>query len=191
MKSKNIIYLFSLILILSCSNEQKNKETIRLGNFQNRPRGFHSVYLPQGRIALYIKNTLNKETTIQNVRYFIGDKGNYKKPFKVMLYSIDSITGNPLDELILDTIIVSAKYGNKWTTIDLSDYNLDFPKEGLFASMEWILNDNFNILSKSECQYLAYNKTKNENKTWYCTLGVNWYQFPDSNYNTMISIDVK
>jgi hypothetical protein len=190
MNLKNLIYLFSFILFISCSNRELNNGTIRLGNFQNRPRGFHSAYLPQGRIALYIENDFNRKTIIQNVRYFVGDKGNYSKPFKVMLYSVDSITGKPLKEIIPDTIIVNAKSGNSWTTINLSEYNIDFPKDGLFASMEWILEDNFNLISQSECQYLAYNKVKNKNKTWYCTLGVNWYQFPDSYYNTMISIDV-
>ncbi|NOQ23970.1 MAG: hypothetical protein GQ564_01290 [Bacteroidales bacterium] len=191
MNLKKFIYLLSFILFISCESELKNKEIIRLGNFQNRPRGFHSVYMPQGRIALYIKNDLNKKTTIQNIRYFIGDKGNYKKPFKVMLYSIDSITGKPSKILIPDTLIISAKSGNYWTTIDISAYSLDFPKEGVFASMEWIPDEDFSVVSQSECQYLAYNKVKNENKTWYCTLGVNWYQFPNNNYNTMISIDVK
>ncbi len=191
MKFKNIIYLFSFILILSCSNEQMNKETIRLGNFQNRPRGFHSVYMPQGRIALYIENTLKRKSTIQNVRYFVGKKGDFTKPFKIMLYSVDVNNGKPFEELIPDTIIVSAKYGNKWVSFDLSEFNLEFPENGLFASMEWIPDDDFNIVSESECQYLTYSESKYKNKTWYCTLGINWYQLPNCQYNTMISIDVK
>lgn len=191
MNLKNFIYLLSFILFISCKSELKNKEIIRLGNFQNRPRGFHSVYMPQGRIALYIKNDFNKKTTIENVRYFVGDKGDYSKSFKVMLYSVDSITKQPSKMLIPDTLIVNAKFGNKWITVDLSDYRIVFPKNGVFGSMEWIPDDDFSVVSQSECQYIAYSKIKNKNKTWYCALGINWYQLPNCKYNTMISIDVK
>ena len=191
MKIRQATYYLLIIFITACSLNNDNANNTRLGNFKNRPRGFQSVYMPQGQIALFVENNLKKNSKIQNVRYFIGDKGNCHKAFKVMLYSLDTITRKPMNKLLPDTIVVNAKNGNEWFSIDLSKYNLAFPENGIFVSMEWIPDDDFNVASQTECQYLAYSKLKNENKTWYCALGINWYQLPDCNYNTMISIDVK
>jgi hypothetical protein len=147
--------------------------------------------MPEGQIAVFIDNDLSKHTKIQNIRYFIGAKGDYSKPFRIMLYSIDSILGKPNKELLPDTIFVCANSGNGWCKVDVSTYNLSFPENGIFASMKWVPEDDFNEVSQTECQYLAYNKKNNENITWYCALGINWYQLPNCNYNAMISIEVK
>ena len=191
MKIKQVAYYIFIIFVISCSQNNDSDVNKRLGNFKNRPRGFQSVYMPQGQIALFIENNLGENSIIKNVRYFIGDKGNCHMPFRVMLYSVDTITGKPMNKLLPDTIVVNAEHGNEWFNVDLSAYNLTFPTNGIFASMEWIPDDDFNVVSQSECQYITYSKIKNENKTWYCALGINWYQLPECNYNAMISIDVK
>ena len=190
MKLKQAIYYILIIFIMACS-KSNDRNITRLGNFKNRPRGFQKVYMPKGQIALFIENNLNVNSKIQNVRFFIGDKGNCLKPFRVMLYSVDTITAKPLNYLLPDTIIINTKNGNEWFSVDLSAYNLTFPINGIFASMEWIPDDDFNVVSQSECQYITYSKIKNKNKTWYCALGINWYQLPECDYNAMISIDVK
>ena len=190
MKIKQVAYYIFIIFVISCSQNNDSDVNKRLGNFKNRPRGFQSVYMPQGQIALFVENNLGENSIIKNVRYFVGDKGNFSKPFKVMLYSVDTITGKPKDKLLPDTIIVYAINGNEWYCVDLFEYNLIFPANGIFVSMEWIPDDDFNVVSQTECQYLAYSKVKNENKTWYCALGINWYQLPDCEYNAMISMDV-
>jgi len=190
MKLKNAIYLFSFILFFSCSNNQTNSETIRLGNFQNRPRGFHSVYMPGGQVAILIKNESKEKQEIQSVRYFVGDKGDFSMPFRVMLYSVDSVTGRPAKKLLPENIFLSAVKGNEWISVDMSAFEIILPKAGVFAAMGWLPDDDFNVASQSECQYIAYSKNKNSNQTWYCALGTNWYQLPNCNYNTMISIDV-
>ncbi len=146
--------------------------------------------MPGGQVAILIKNESKEKQEIQNVRYFVGDKGDFSMPFRVMLYSVDSATGKRLNKLIPDTLIVNAKQGNEWFSVDVSEYNVLMPEDGVFAAMEWLPDDDFSVVSQSECQYIAYSKNKNSNQTWYCALGTNWYQLPDCNYNAMISIDV-
>jgi hypothetical protein len=147
--------------------------------------------MPGGQIALYIRNNEKVESKILNVRYFIGGKGDYRKTFRVRLYAIDTITGKPDKELLKTPVFFRGKEKNNWVAVNLEHYDLLFPKRGVFACMEWIPDENFNEVSVSECQYLAYNKIDNENDTWYCALGINWYQLPKTDFNTMISIDVK
>lgn len=185
-----IFFLTISVLLLTCSVKEDRK-VIRVGNYQNRPRGFHSVYMPEGQIAVFIDNNIIKPVKIQNIRYFIGTKGDYSKPFRVMLYAVDSISGKPNRELLPDTVLVRAEVGNGWCEVNVSEYDLTFPDNGVIASMKWVPDDDFNEVSQTECQYLAYNKINNKNITWYCALGINWYQLPDCNYNAMISIEVK
>lgn len=191
MEIKKVTYLFLLIITTACTSENNTDAVKRYGNFRNRPRGFQSVYMPGGQIALFIENKSKEELQIEKVNYFVGDKGNFDRPFRVMLYSVDTITNKPLNKLLPDSIIVKSERGNDWFGVDLSGYNLVFSKSGFFVSMEWIPDDSFNNLSQTECQYIGYSKIKNENKTWYCALGINWYQLPNCDYNAMISMDVK
>lgn len=188
---KRIFYYLSLGLFLSCSNNTPDSNITRVGNYKNRPRGFQAVNMPGGKIALFINNQTNFESEIQNIRYFIGDKGDYTKPFRVMLYSVDSITGRPLKSMLPDTLFANATEGNKWTTVDLTEFYIKMPKNGIFASMEWIPQKDFSTASQTDYQYITYNKQNNKNQTWYCALGIHWYQLPNSDFNTMISIDLK
>lgn len=163
---------------------------VRLGNYKNRPRGFNAVYMPGGQIALFIPNKQHISGSIENIRFFVSTKGNYKRPYGVHLYSVDSITGKPGKELSDKPILISNTGTSGWQVIGLKEYHLDFPDKGVFAAMEWLPDENFSELVRSECQFLCYNRIKNENNTWYCALGINWYQLPDINFNAMISIDV-
>jgi hypothetical protein len=60
--------------------------------------------------------------------------------FNVRLYSIND-KGEPQDYIHDENIIGIAKKGKKLTTIDLSNLNIKFPKEGFFVALEWLIID--------------------------------------------------
>ena len=56
---------------------------------------------------------------------------------KLRIFGInDSI---PSDDLINEDIIVTVKGGMKKNTIDVSSYNIEFPKNGIVIGLEWLI----------------------------------------------------
>ena len=82
--------------------------------------------------------------------------------FKLRLFKIDSLTQLPNESLLNEEIIVTVKRrGKQINEIDLSNYNLEFPKEGLVVGIENVLIiDNLNTFkyknSENEVIYKEY-----------------------------------
>jgi hypothetical protein len=82
--------------------------------------------------------------------------------FKLRLFKIDSLTQLPNESLLNEEIIVKVKRKGKYINeIDLSNYNLEFPKEGLVVGIENVLIiDNLNTIryknSENEIKYKDY-----------------------------------
>lgn len=58
--------------------------------------------------------------------------------FNIRLYSINK-NGEPQDYIYDENIIGIAKKGKKITEIDISNLNIEFPKEGFFIAIEWLI----------------------------------------------------
>jgi len=62
--------------------------------------------------------------------------------------------GEPSEEIIGENIIVSTQKGNHISTVDLTNFNLIFPENGLFVALEWLIIDenmyNFDYKMKGE-----------------------------------------
>jgi hypothetical protein len=82
--------------------------------------------------------------------------------FKLRLFKIDSLTQLPNESLLNEEIIVKVKRKGKYINeIDLSNYNIEFPKDGLVVGIENILIiDNLNTFryknSKNVVKYTEY-----------------------------------
>lgn len=175
---------------MACS-VPKNEKNIRLGNFINRPRGFNAVNIPGGQVALFIPNTLKEPAIIKQLRFYMGEKGNFKKPFAVQLYTANKQTNAPDSALLMNNIGVSNVEVNGWHSVYISNEKIVFPDAGVFAAMIW-LPDAKNIENETyNCQYLAYSKANGKLQTWYHGLQDNWYQLPETDYNAMIAIDLE
>ena len=54
--------------------------------------------------------------------------------------------GEPSTDIQKENIIVEAKRGKRNVTVDLSEYNIQFPKSGFFVAVEWlIIESNKNV----------------------------------------------
>lgn len=135
-------------------------------------------------------------------------------PFRLRLYTVDSLTGKPSEDLISEILV--AKPGNDpgWYQIDLRSFGLNLPKSGIFVAMEGIFPNDYAFYSSSEefieladvdnassindnppasvsyGQRLGYNRRNAEN-TWHYSFSHTWYQLRKQKYGVLIQINVR
>lgn len=115
-------------------------EIVQLGAKSNSTRfvtSINSAKTSENEIALLIDNPNNLEGKIFSVGYYIANGGRSKTPFRVRLYSVSEFI-KPLSDLLLEDVIVKGDIHGGWLDIDLEKYNINFPKNGFFISMEWL-----------------------------------------------------
>ncbi|GAA4759305.1 hypothetical protein GCM10023230_04570 [Flavobacterium hankyongi] len=100
------------------------------------------------KIATFIPyETKNGDRVIKKIIYAISDfegvKGLKYQPFISNLYSVDTITKLPDKALIENGIKVVKNNEKKWVEVDVSEYNLKMPSEGIFVVMELLSEDKY------------------------------------------------
>lgn len=60
--------------------------------------------------------------------------------FNLRLFYPNS-TGEPGEDILAENIYVEVKKGERLITIDLSNKNISFPKNGFFVALEWLIVD--------------------------------------------------
>lgn len=132
---------------------------------------------PGFQYALYISNEKGKNGIIQSVSYFIRKPpgGDASGPFRVRLYTVDSISKEPDKDLLNVNLIVHGIKDWAWLTVDLKKYNLKFPKLGFFVAMETLPISDYKKgdLKRNDIYKNAYNlpglgytTTKKTNHSW-------------------------
>ena len=88
-------------------------------------------------IALFISNTEKAKGIISQARFYIKDEGFPQTKFRVKIYEADS-SSSPGKSILNKSLIVSAKNGNEWVVVDLTEYQISIPSNGFFIAMEWL-----------------------------------------------------
>lgn len=88
--------------------------------------------------------------------------------------------GEPRDDLLDKNLIVSAKKGERITSIDLLDKNVIFPEYGLFVAFEWLtVEQNYyqNIIGQRSSldPMIGLVPDENKNEIWTYSKGT-WYK---------------
>jgi len=141
--------------------------------------------------ALYIPSDglVGKIKGVRIYMKIISDKESKYRPFRLHLYKGDKVVG---EELIKKELIVSLNPKGKrnWAEIDLSMFDIDLPKEGVFVAIETLSPEfykkNGYIKTETTGRYNACNsiaigwtrKTKSNSniKSLYCAhTHANWY----------------
>ena len=140
------------VMVLNSNNKEKKQRKKRYGIYHKKH--LYSINSSKGNeLALFIPNKKSINGIISKLYYYITDKGNPKNPFRIHLYTKDSILQSPKDEILTKNIFANAKKGNSWVTIDLTSLNISFPKDGFFISMELLPNGKDNELIVSNGYY--------------------------------------
>lgn len=109
-------------------------------------------------IVSLLKDDESRLGILSKVGYFISDFGKPRTPFRVRLYKNNE--GIPGEEIVFGNLIVSAKSGGKWFDIDLSDFHINFPGEGVFVGMEWLVMQNEKYYYNVQFRYDKEEKTE-------------------------------
>jgi len=89
--------------------------------------------------ALYIRNLKSADGYLHRVSYLIARGGVPSAPFRVRVY--ENSDGEPGRDLLAESLVATARRSNSWCEVDLSSFQIPFPKEGLFVAMEWLPTD--------------------------------------------------
>jgi hypothetical protein len=148
------------------------KQTLfsKMGHFKGHRAIESSEYVT------FIPNKENKSELIKNIviethKGYWGDPNKEFMPFKVNLYSVNAKNGLP-DKKLLPTSILTRKLSaeSKYVKVDISDFFIDFPDNGIFVCVETLSKDEYNEYLSISTQSPAFkiiNKTKKSESITY------------------------
>jgi hypothetical protein len=115
--------------------QPKFKKEIEIGNF-SKPEGYHISGNLDWSNAKYFKYETRFEETkfVKKIKIKTRSKVNNAK-FKIRIFSVNK-EGYPENDILSEDIIVTVKKGKRNNVIDVSNFKIDFPKEGLFIVYE-------------------------------------------------------
>jgi hypothetical protein len=105
----------------------------------NAKKGLGFFYVALGaQIAVYIPNDKQKVGYLESVRYYIAQEGIPDTKFRVRVYAADGKDGGPGTDLLHENILLQASQGEEWIELNMTDYNIELPEDGLYVAMEWL-----------------------------------------------------
>ena len=116
----------------------KKVKTMRLGTTSKKPWRFQIANIFGGQYGTYIKNENKKTGLVKAVSFYIAKVGFPDAPFRIRIYAKDQVNECPGKDLLNESVIVSNTKGEGWFTIDISEYGINFPLDGIYVMMEWV-----------------------------------------------------
>ena len=114
----------------------KKYSIVSVGIKDKKPLGMQYANVFSGNKGNFIENSKKEKGWIKSVSYYIYPDGYPTTPFRVRVYDVNE-NKKPGKDILNKNVVVSAS-GPGWFTVDLSEYNIPFPGEGVFVMMEWI-----------------------------------------------------
>jgi hypothetical protein len=142
---------------------------------------------PGGQIALFIENKMERIGWIKEVSFKAKTQGKCKCGIRVRLIQPDSSGRNPDLDLLNDNVIVNSNDLKRTNRINLSDYKILMPKNGVFVVLEWLYSDN--DCDKNSFTNILGNMAVATDLVWFNYRDKNWQhnyrpRVPNGNYMT-------
>ncbi|NRD20606.1 carboxypeptidase-like regulatory domain-containing protein [Winogradskyella eckloniae] len=159
------VYLNSLVekldeVVISKKFEEKTK-VVNVINEEDLCQGYGSHAKNPWILALYFPFEETYETTdyLKSIRFHFGNFRNKKAKFRLRVFSIgkDSL---PDKDLLKESVVVSLKKNQKTVDINISEYNVIFPREGFYVAFEWL----YIAYNEEKVTYVGGPKNKNKRK---------------------------
>lgn len=101
--------------------------------------GYGTNFKNPWMLALYFPyNETYKETDfLKSVRIHFGNFRNKKSKFRLRLFSVDE-NGLPDEDVLQESVVVELKKNQKIADIDISNFNIIFPRNGFYIAFEWL-----------------------------------------------------
>jgi len=91
------------------------------------------------QIAVYIENPENQNGLLKDISFYITKSGKPKTPFRLRIYSYNTEKETIGSDILRETVILTPHKKSGWNTFDMSQYNIELPRNGLLIAVEWIL----------------------------------------------------
>ena len=193
----------------------RRMRTTRLGNTNSSALGsLNQQYESQKVLFIPYSTQIGK---ILKIRYYMGGLftnrfSDYKiqnyRPFRVRLYEKDTIKNTIGKDLLNDVLIISQNRNRHWLEVDISEYNITIPQNGVFVGFEILPEEYYienNIISDTYVDFkggrspnsvrfgVSNSNQKNRIEQW----SLNHYtkqwslDYFASGYNYLINIEVE
>jgi len=162
-KLNKTIYLLKEVVI-----KPKNPKIINIGIHDKKSYGPFHASIFGSNLGLFVANKLNIIGLLKSVSFYILGEEKPTAPFRLRIYSVNPINKQPDMDLLNENVIVSGKKGGGWLKVDLSKYNIIFPKEGFFVMAEWIYSgDQYYFKKEITIKVKDSDELKKEIRTYY------------------------
>jgi hypothetical protein len=162
---------------------KKIDRAILLGEVKNRVEGIHTSGLRM--LAKYFPNDKRVDCCkyLETIEIHFAKRNQHRKKskFRIRIYSKDDAKGLPKDDLLNVNLPVKIANGQKKVTIDISNYNIEMPKNGVFIAFEKLFIP-FNQYGK--------NKSETENDFFYSPI-IGYTKYPKKDRNENLYFYVK
>jgi hypothetical protein len=115
--------------------------TVELGVFDKKPESKQVTNVFNNKTGNYVENKKRQIGWVKSVSFYIDTEGHPETPFRIRIYDLYKEKNCPGDDILNENLIVSATESG-WFTVDLTNYNIQFPIDGMFVMMEWINSGN-------------------------------------------------
>lgn len=160
----------------------KKVKTVRLGTTSRKPWRFQIANIFGGQYGTYIKNEYKKTGHVKAVSFYITEIGFPDAPFRIRIYAKDQINECPGKDLLNESVIVSNTEGEGWFTVDISEYGIYFPLDGIYVMMEWVYSgDQYYYDFEHEIKSKDGKSATRKYHVYGPSLGNDWKQ-PDEGY---------
>lgn len=140
---KEIAYSLDSVVVKGKARVVKNKQIHKLGNLKRTKLKGSFSGVVGSQIVVYVKNSVAKSGYLKQViLYFDRDNGFPLIDIRLRIYKYDKVLNIPTIDLLRDNLIFKPK--KRKMVIDVSDYHINMPIEGICIGVEWI--DTKNIM---------------------------------------------
>ena len=142
---------------------------------------------PGGQIALFIENKRKRIEWIKEVSFKAKTQGKCKCGIRVRLMQPDSSGKKPDLDLLNDNVIVNSSDLKRTNRINLSDYKILMPKNGVFVVLEWLYSNT--DCDKNSFTNILSNMAVTTDLVWFNYRDKTWQhnfrpRVPNGNYMT-------
>jgi hypothetical protein len=137
------IKLSSVNITLNEVVVNSSKRQLKIGDIK-KAYNSHLRANPNGMFIQYIPNDKGISGIITTIEYYVNNQSRgIERPFKVGLYTKGKDNVFPDQNLLNDSIVIFNPEKKKRILVDVSKYNIPFPKDGVMAVFETLCPESY------------------------------------------------
>ncbi len=182
LQNKTVYLQSKSVMLDEVTISKRVEKSITLGQVKNRVEGVHTTGMRM--LAKYFPKDKRAKccSYLETIEIHFAKKNRHRKEakFRIRIFNKDKTSGLPKEDLLNVNLPVEIKNGQEKVRIDVSNYNLEIPENGLFVAFEKLFIP-FNQYGKNE--------NDSENEFYYAPIiGYTKYSKKDRNENMYLFV---